>query len=171
MGSSSSIDTLFIYVFLFVTTILLPHAANAQDTGTDMTKPSGEAAASVIDFFYNGQGQGVVLAQADLCGEVPTEGENKYECVDKISPNALRSGTTYNLRMVYLVPQGDEIDDIQVEYIHGDETTKTDQVDVTGSLRYRTWTAFTPRETGNWTIRITQGSNLLQEMSLTVQDA
>lgn len=170
MGSSASIGNLFIY-FVFFSMCLLPHVASAQDTGSDVEKPSKEAAASVIDFFYSGQGQGVVLAQADLCGEIPTEGENRYECVDKVSPNALRSGTTYNLRMVYLVPQGDEIDDIQVEYNYGGETTKTDQVDVSGSLRYRTWTAFTPRETGEWTIRITHRGELLQEMSLTVQDA
>jgi hypothetical protein len=171
MGSSTSIGNVFIYVILFLSTALLPHAANAQDTGSEMTKPSSEAAASVIDFFYNGQGQGVVLARAELCGNIPTEGENKYECVDKVSPNALRSGTTYNLRMVYLVPEGDDIDDIQVEYVHGEETVKMDPVDVKGSLRYRTWTAFTPRETGKWTVRITHGNDLLQEMNLTVQDA
>lgn len=171
MGLFSSIGNFFIYFVAFVSISLLPHVANAQDTGQDMTKPSKEAVASVIDFFYNGQGQGVVLAQADLCGEIPAEGENRYECVDKVSPNALRSGTTYNLRMVYLVPQGDQIDNIQVEYNHDGETTKTDQVDVSGSLRYRTWTAFTPREAGQWTIRITHEGDLLQEMSLTVQNA
>jgi hypothetical protein len=171
MGSYTSIGNAFIYLILFLVTALLPYVANAQDTDGNITKPSGDAAASVIDFFYNGQGQGVVLAQADLCGEIPTEGENKYECVGKVSPSALRSGTTYNLRMVFLVPRGDEVDNIQVKYIHDGEAIKTDQVDVSGSLRYRTWTAFTPRDTGEWTIRISQGGDLLQEMSLTVQGA
>lgn len=147
-------------------------SAAAQDAPE---KPSADAAASVIDFYYNGQGQGVVLATVQICNEVPTEGENKYGCVDELSPNALRTGTSYALRMVYLVPEGEEIDDILVQYNRGGVTRDTDSVSVSGSIRYRTWEVFTLRDPGDWTIKILcdapDGVEVLRELTLKVQDA
>lgn len=150
--------------------LLCSGSALAQETPESPDKPSAEEAARVIDFFYHGQGQGVVLASARLCGDVPTSGENQYECVDPVAPDALVPGTTYNLHMMYLVPEGDRVDDIQVAYVLGGESIKTDTVDVQGSLRYRTWTAFTPRTTGSGSIRISRDGEILNEIRLSVQD-
>jgi len=150
--------------------LLCSGTALAQKAPEDPGKPSADEAARVIDFFYHGQGKGVVLAKARVCSDVPTTGENRLECVGPVATDALVRGTTYNLHMMYLVPEGDRVDDIEVEYVFGGEAIKTDTVDVEGSLRYRTWTAFTPRESGNGTIRISQAGEVLNEISVTVQD-
>ena len=108
---------------------------------------TSDAARSFIDFYYNGQGKGVVLADIKLCTEVI---EN--ECSEEVAPVALQQGQTYMLWMMYVVPQGDEIDDIIIQYNSGGITRKSGQVSVKGSIRYRTWNSFTPNRAGNWDI-------------------
>ena len=115
--------------------------ANAQ------TILTSDAAKSFIDFYYNGQGQGVVLADIKLCNEIV---EN--ECSGEVSPVALQQGETYMLWMMYVVPQGDAVEDIIVQYNSGGITRKSGQVSVKGSVRYRTWKPFTPNRAGNWDI-------------------
>ena len=106
---------------------------------------TSDAAKSFIDFYFNGQGKGVVLADIKLCSEVV---EN--ECSEEVSPIALQQGETYMLWMMYVVPQGDEVEDIIVQYNNGGITRKSGQVSVKGSIRYRTWKSFTPNRAGNW---------------------
>lgn len=170
MRSLRDYPNLVLFFTVIVAGLLCSGSASAQETTEAPGKPSADEAARVIDFFYHGQGQGVVLASARICGDVPTTGENRFTCVGPVATNALVRGTTYNLHMMYLVPEGDRVDDIQVEYVFDGEAIKTDTVDVEGSLRYRTWTAFTPRESGDGAIRISQGGEVLNEISVTVQD-
>lgn len=137
-------------------------------------KPSSEAAASVIDFYYNGQGQGVVLAKARICEEVPREGDQKFSCVGETDPGAVKAGTTYRLHMIYLVPRDESVDNILVQYNRGGITRDTDQVSVSGSIRYRTWEQFTFDTPGDWQIKILHdrsgGVETLQTLDVTVSE-
>lgn len=146
-------------------------SASAQDSPP---KPPSKAAASVIDFYYNGQGQGVVLAKARICEEVPREGDQKYSCVGETDPGTVKSGTTYALHMIYLVPRDESIDNILVQYNRGGITRDTDQVSVSGSIRYRTWEQFTFDTTGDWQIKILHdragGVETLQTLDVTVSE-
>lgn len=126
---------------LFIFFALSSADVNAQ------TILTSDAAKSFIDFYFNGQGQGVVLADIKLCTEI-----EENECSGEVSPIALQQGETYMLWMMYVVPQGDEIEDIIVQYNSGGITRKSGQVSVKGSIRYRTWKAFTPNRAGNWDI-------------------
>ena len=111
------------------------------------TSLTSEAAKSFIDFYFNGQGQGVVLADMKICMEIV---EN--ECSEEVSPIALQQGVTYSVWMMFVVPQGDEIDDIIVQYNSGGITRKSSTASVKGSVRYRTWKSFTANRAGNWDI-------------------
>ena len=110
-----------------------------------------DAAKSFIDFYFNGQGQGAVLADLQICTEIV---EN--ECSDPVSPLALEMGVRYNAWMMFVVPQGDEIDDIIVQFNHAGITRVTRELSIKGSIRYRTWRAFTPNRAGNWEIVVLQ---------------
>ena len=134
--------TLFLFLFL------LPLAVFAQN------KPTADAAKAFLDFYYTGQGQGVVLADAKVCTEVSREGDNRYECVDTVDLNALQAGETYNLWMLFVVPEGDTYEDILVQFNQGGLTRQTKEVSVSGSLRYRTWKSLRLTKVGDWTIKV-----------------
>ena len=147
--------------------LLLPLAAAAQEA------PSAESVVDVVDFYYGGDG--VVLYQAQICEDVPTEGDNKYGCVGETEPSDVKTDTQYRLRMVYLVPQEQSYDNILVQYNRGGITRATDEVSVSGSIRYRTWKVFSFDEPGDWTIKVLldQGDAVtpLHEMTVSVSPA
>ena len=125
----------------FLLFIMTPLVAFSQPS---LTK---DAAKSFLDFYYNGQGSGVILADSQLCTEI-----SENECVDPVSPIALQNGVTYNFWMMFVVPQGDEIDGLLVQFNQSGITRSTREISVSGSIRYRTWRGFTPNRTGNWEI-------------------
>ncbi len=126
--------------------LILPLSAAAQD------RPSPEEARRFLEFYYNGEG--VVLAEVQICTEVPREGERQYECVGEVAPDAVQTGTNYALRMVYVVPQDVDEETIIVQYNRGGVTREVDEVTVSGSIRYRTWTQFNLRQPGAWQFQI-----------------
>lgn len=134
------------------------------------TAPTPEEAHRFLDFYYNGQGQGVVLVEARICQEVPRDGQRAYDCVGEVSADAVPTGQPLYLRMVYLVPEGDEAD-ITVQYLRDGTARDTDTVSVAGSIRYRTWTQFTLREEGPWQFAIsrTTGTGTQELRTLDVQ--
>jgi hypothetical protein len=125
---------------------LLPLTAAAQE------KPSAETVQEVVDFYYNGEG--VVLSTVQICEDVPTSGDDKYGCTGETDPASLQTGTQYDLRMVFLVPQDQSYDNLLVQYNRGGITRATDDVSVSGSIRYRTWEQFSFDQAGEWTIKI-----------------
>lgn len=132
----------------FLLGALAPLSSHAQDV------PSPQEARRFLDFYYNGQDRGVVLAEVRVCTDVPRDGDQAYECVGEVAPNAVQTDQSYFLRMVFVVPQGIEDVPIAVQYTHQGTTRDTDEVTVSGSIRYRTWTVFTLREAGPWQIQI-----------------
>lgn len=131
--------------------ILLAGAAPA----TAQTPPTPEEAQRFLDFYYNGQGEGVVLASARICRDVPRDGQRAYDCAGEVPLDAVPTGEPLYLRMVYLVPQGDEAD-ITVRYLRDGTARDTDTVSISGSIRYRTWTLFTLDEAGPWQFAISR---------------
>lgn len=135
------------WAFGVLTSLLI--ALLAPSPTAAQAPPTPEEAQRFLDFYYNGQGQGVVLAEARVCQEVPREGPRAYDCVGEVPLDAVPTGAPYYLRMVYVVPQGDEAD-ITVRYLHEGTARDTDTVSISGSVRYRTWTLFTLDAPGVW---------------------
>lgn len=123
-------------------------------TASAQEAPSPQEARRFIDFYYAGQGQGVVLAEARICTDVPREGAQAYQCLDEVAPDAVQVGRPYHLRMVFVVPQGVVGETITVQYNHEGTPRKVDEVTVSGSIRFRTWTMFTLSEPGMWQVQI-----------------
>ena len=111
------------------------------------TKPTPEAAMSFLNFYYKGQGQGVVLADVKVCTEV-----KENECIDTMAVDSLKNETQYYLWMLYFVPKGDQVKDIIIQFNQGGITRFTRVVSVSGSIRYRTWKSFTLNKQGEWEV-------------------
>ncbi len=139
--------------------ILLPLYLFAQDL------PTAAEVRKVLEFYNNGQGQGIVLSDSKLCADVHKEGENKYECKDEIiefgegdgsSPEVthkIKKGDSILVWMSFMVPVGDEAN-IIVQYSLGGTARYSSKASVKSSIRYRTWKKYTPRSAGKWEIKI-----------------
>lgn len=135
--------------------------------------PTTQEVKKVLDFYYNGQGMGVVLIDAKLCRDVHREGDEKNECAGDVTSEAITKGDTVNLWMSFMVPMGDEKQKILVQFDQGGVTRSVKNMTVTGSLRYRTWRKVTLDRVGVWNIKIVhdrdEGAAVLGEVSATVQ--
>lgn len=144
-------------------------AAFGQETppAPAVEKPSPEAVKSFWSFYFNGQGQGFVLADAKLCLEVPKEGPSKFECAKEATAGDVKPGTILLVWQAYLVPQGDSIEDIIVQLKLGDQIRETKDVKISGgNIRSRQWTPVRIPKAGNWTITIMRGSETLKSMEV-----
>jgi hypothetical protein len=130
-------------------------------------KPSAEAVKSAWDFFYKGQGSGVVLAEAKACTEIGKEGETKFECTKEIGPEGVKAGTIVLVWQAYLVPQNDTVEDITLQLKQGDTVRETKDIKVKGeSMRTRTWTGVRLPKAGEWTITIARGPETLKSLTV-----
>ena len=136
-----NIRSFAIVLFVVFVHAVFSSAAYAQPALTP------DAAKSFLDFYYNGQGTGIVLADTKICTQI-----EENECVDTQSPIALQNGETYYYWMMFVVPQGDDIDGVLVQFNQNGVTRSTREVSISGSIRYRTWKSFTPNRAGNWEI-------------------
>jgi hypothetical protein len=119
------------------------------------------------NFYFNGKGQGVVLGDAKLCLEIAKEGPNKLDCAKEVGPEGVKVGTLVNVWQAYLVPSGDVADDITIQLKLGDQVRETkDAKPNGGSIRYRSWNAFTIRKAGKWTFVIMKGSETLKTLEV-----
>jgi hypothetical protein len=157
--------------------LTLPPVALAQDaaptaapTGTPVTKPGADAVKNTWDYYYKGQGQGPILAEAKLCTEVAKEGPNKNECSIEVDPAAgVKAGTTVLVWQAYLVPQGDSIEDLMVQVKQGNVVRETRDVKIKGEgWRARTWPGVRLGKPGNWTVSIIRGDETLKEIQVKV---
>lgn len=127
-------------------------------TAVAQDKPASDAARKVIDYYFHGQGQGVVPMEYKFCQEVAQEGANKNECVSEIPPNTLKKGQEAYLWMSFLVPSGDE-PKILLQYSRDNMVRDTDNFSLRGAVRYRTWKRVPTSTAGEWNV------NLVQEMA------
>lgn len=142
---------------------LLPQSSHAQ------TKPSAEVAKSFLDFYYKGQGSGVVVADMKVCTDVVNAA-----CVDPVDPSLLLVGMKYKIWMIFVVPEGDEVDSLSLQFSKDSETKFSRDLSVKGSIRYRTWRSFNPTTAGIWTVSVLDNREVeleeLGKLSLVVSE-
>ena len=133
------------------------------------TKPTSEDALAFINFYFSGQGQGVVLADMKVCTTI-----EENECTDNVPLTSLKMDEQYMLWMMYVVPKDDKVDNILVQFNQGGITRITKEVSVVGSIRYRTWKSFSLNRTGEWEIKVLhdkpEGVEVLKSITVTVTE-
>ena len=136
-------------LFLAVMIVLSIQTAAAQD------RPAAEEVRQVVDYYYNGQGRGVILAEHFLCTEVALEGDDKNDCRTKHALPAVAQGAEMLLWMNFLVPSGDEAD-ILVLFARKGHVRSTAKIAVKGAIRYRTWKKVPTAKVGEWQVTVLQ---------------
>ena len=128
---------------LFVLPLLFSQSSFAQ------TKPTSESAKSFLDFYYKGQGKGVVLADIQVCTDVV-----EARCEETVDPSLLQAGMKYKIWMAFVVPEGDEVDSLSLQFTKDGQPQHTRDLSVKGSIRYRTWRNFNPSEAAIWEVKV-----------------
>jgi hypothetical protein len=128
---------------------------------------SPESAKAFLDFYYNGAGQGIVLADSRICAKVEN---NQYE--GEISAEAIKKDVSNYLWMTFVVPQETAEAKVIIQFNHEGITRLTREATVKGSIRYRTWKSFRLNQAGEWEIKILfdhgDGMQTLKTQLLTV---
>lgn len=135
-------------LFLGLMLVLTPLMAFAS------AKPSQEEVKKVVDYYFHGKGMGPVLLDAKFCRDIQREGDEKSECAGDLSAQAIKKGESVYVWMAYMVPQGDEAQNIIVQFENGGVTRMVKNQQVTGQLRFRTWLKVTFDKVGPWKVKI-----------------
>jgi hypothetical protein len=117
-------------------------------------KPAPEEVKRVLDYYYHGKGLGPVLLESKVCREIQREGDEKYECSGDISAEPIKKGESVYLWMAYMVPLGDEPQNIIAQFENGGVTRMVKNLQVSGQLRNRTWLKLTFDKVGTWKVKI-----------------
>ena len=118
-------------------------------------KPAAEEARKVVDYYYQGKGQGAILVAHKLCTQIYEEGPLKYECQDEITGGQIQKDREVYLWMNYLVPSGDTAD-IIIHYKRNNKVRSVSNFELPGSLRYRIWKKIPTDKIGDWQVDIIQ---------------
>lgn len=137
------------FVLLVVMIALGFQTAAAQD------RPSAQEVRKVVDYYYNGQARGVILAEHFLCTEVALEGDDKNDCRVTHELPAVAQGAEMLLWLNFLVPSGDEAD-ILVLFSRKGHVRSTAKIAVKGAIRYRTWKKIPTAKVGEWQVTVLQ---------------
>ena len=130
--------------------------------------PATDAVRETWQYFFRGQGQGPVLAEAKLCSRVGVEGAQRNECLEELAAASAKAGSTVMVWQAYLVPQGDNYEDVMVQLKQGDLVRETRDVKVKGEgIRYRIATYVRlPGKPGAYTITILRGGQELRRFDV-----
>lgn len=135
---------LSLFVSLFVAS-----AANAMDV------PTTAEVKKVLDFYYHGQGSGIVLIDSKICRDIHKEGDQRNDCSGEISSaEQVNKDEAVYLWMAYMIPTGDEKQKILIQFELGGVTRMVKDLEVSGSIRFRTWRKLKFDRTGEWTASI-----------------
>lgn len=134
-----------------------------QSTG--MAAPPAKNVKEVVDYFYNGQEQGPILADAKLCKSVQA-----LECETAVDPKSVMQGDVIHVWMQFFVPKGAMYDDIIVEYKHEGVPRHLTARSVEGSIRYRAVDKLKLDKPGKWAIAIKKGVTNLKVFNITVTE-
>ena len=129
-------------------------------------KPPAAEAKKVVDYFYQGIGQGAILMAHKLCTQVYEEGPLKYECQEEITGGQVQKDREVFLWMNYLVPTGDKAD-IIIHFKRNNKVRSVSSFALPGSLRYRIWKKIPTDKIGDWQVEIIQE---LQDSDLNLGD-
>jgi len=136
-------------LIIVMVVIGLPLIAWAAD------RPAPQQALDVIDYYFNGKGQGAVLMDYRICSEIAPEGEDKNECRKSSDAMAISLGEDVLLWMSFMVPADDQAS-ILVSFSRNDRVRKTTDVSLKGAIRFRTWKSIPTDKLGKWTVTIVQ---------------
>ncbi|MDH5178927.1 MAG: hypothetical protein OEZ39_00260 [Gammaproteobacteria bacterium] len=114
--------------------------------------PTTDEVRKVLDFYYQGQGLGVVLIDSKMCSEIGKEGDLKNECVGELT--AIKKDESINMWFAFLIPNGTEKQKILIQFETGGLTRMVKEIEATGSIRYRTWRKVDFDRAGEWTASI-----------------
>jgi len=128
-----------------------------------MAAPTAKMVNEVVDYFYNGQQEGPILADAKLCKSIEA-----LNCQETMDANAVPMGEPIKVWMQFFVPKGATYDDIIVEYKHEGVPRNLTAHKVEGSIRYRLVDKFKLDKVGKWTITIKKGVANLKEFKINV---
>lgn len=138
-------------------------------------KPDAKQVKDVIDFFYQGQTEGVVLADVKLCEDVYTKGEQKNECMAELSDNALKEGDAATVWMMFMVPHDVKPQSIMLQLNYGGMTMSVERAEIKSAVRYRTWRQIKLDRPGEWKVKIFHDKGdaveLMKELTLKVAKA
>lgn len=124
-------------------------------------KPAPEDVKRVLEYYYHGKGMGPVLLETKVCREIQREGDEKSECAGDITAQTVKKGESIYLWMAFMVPLGDEPQNIIAQFENGGVTRMVKNLQVSGQLRNRTWLKITLDKVGPWKVKIVHdtGSN------------
>ncbi|MDH5694680.1 MAG: hypothetical protein OEZ47_16410 [Gammaproteobacteria bacterium] len=116
--------------------------------------PSTEEVKKVMDFYYEGNGMGVVLLEAQVCHGTVQAGPKKHECAGPIGMNPIQEGQEIVFWTSFFVPKDSENENIMISFENGGFPKFLKQMSVKGATRYRNWVKVKPNSDGEWTARI-----------------
>ncbi len=132
--------------------------------------PDSASALAFIEFYENGQGHGVVVADLALCGDVPNEGDRKYDCVDRVTGEGALAEGEYWIWAMFVVPKGDTVDGIKLQLLRDGLVVASQDVTVQGSIRYRVRKKVRIDGAGTYSVQVVQqkpeGVALLSELRI-----
>jgi len=135
-------------------------------------KPTSEEVQHVIDYYYNGQAQGVVLADVKICDDIYTKGDQKNECMAQREHDTLIEGESTHVWMMFMVPNGLESQKVMLQLNHRGMTMAVRQTKISSGIRYRTWEKIKPDRSGKWSVKIFHDKGedleLIKELTLNV---
>ncbi len=123
--------------------------------GLAQTTPTPEEARKVVDYYFNGKGQGVLLVDYKLCQQVPKKGAGKYECKKALTSRQVGKGQQVFLWMNFLVPAQEKAT-ILLQFERRKVVRKTIDLSLSGSLRHRTWKRIPTNKVGTWRVTVLQ---------------
>lgn len=127
---------------------------------------TSEQAKAFQEYYYNGSGRDVVLADMQICDSV-----EQNECSGAAGKELVK-GRTYMVWMSFVVPRDDQNQNIIIQFNYNGMTMKTATATVSGSIRYRTWKGFVPNKSGTWEIVVIhdkgEQTSTIRKMNVTV---
>jgi hypothetical protein len=117
-------------------------------------KPSPDDVKRVLDYYLHGKGMSPVLIEAKICQDIVAEGENKNECGGDITAQAIKKGAAVYLWMAYMVPLGEDTQNIVVLFEKGGVTHKVEKLQVSAQLHNRSWIKVSFDTGGPWQLRV-----------------
>ena len=127
----------------------LPASILAQE------KPTSTETQKVIQYYYQGKSQGVILMAHKLCAQIYEEGPLKFECQEEITGGKIQKDQEVFLWMNYLVPTGDKTD-IIIHFKRNNKVRSVSNFELPGALRYRIWKKIPTDKIGDWQVGIFQ---------------
>ncbi len=117
-------------------------------------KPAPDEVKRVLNYYLHGKGGGPVLMETKLCQDITASGENKNECDGDVTMQPVKKGQSVYLWMAYMVPFGDDTQNVVVQFDKGGVTRKVESLQVSSQLRNRSWIKVSFESAGQWQLRI-----------------